>query len=140
MPESKAPESEDRKKEDLERVNQICDILNLRKEFSKPVRLGKKTAGNRPLRITAKSPELLAKTLQSARKLAEHDDASYNMISVKKDMTPLERKERRHPVKIMNEKKEGVRREGEKTKWVIRSGKVINMERRTPQEQEQEGD
>ena len=65
-------------------MNQICEILEVGKEFSKPVRIGKKTAGSRPLHITAKTPEHLAKTLQSARKLAKHDDASYNMINIKR--------------------------------------------------------
>ena len=74
MPESKAPEPEDRKKEDLERVNQICEILEVGKEFGKPVRIGKKTAGSRPLCITAKYSEHLTKSLRSARNLAEHDD------------------------------------------------------------------
>ena len=62
------------------------------------------------------------------------------MISVKKDMTLLEREERTHLVKIMNGKKAGSEERGEKARWVIRSGKVINMERRTAQEQEEEGE
>ena len=55
-------------------------------------------------------------------------------------MTPLEREEKRHFVKIMNEKKAGLEERGEKAKWVIRNGKVINMERRTAQELEEEGE
>ena len=52
-------------------------------------------------------------------------------------MTPLESEERTHLVKIMNEKKVGSEERGERAKWVIRNGKVINLERRTAQEQEE---
>ena len=53
-----------------------------------------------------------------------------NMISIKKDMSPLEREERRYMVKIMNKKKAGSEERGQRAKCVIRNGKVINVERR----------
>ena len=71
--------------------------------------------------------------LRSGRRLRDHEDTRFQAISVKKDMTFLEREEMRKLVSLRNQKRAETETHGGDEVWVIRRNKVVNVARRRRQ-------
>ncbi len=128
MPESTSEDITIRKEEDQKHLTELCKILEVEHIFVKPVRLGKKTEKNRPLKITASDPSATNDLLRAAKKLANVEDSSiYKKVGINKDMTFLEREERRALVKEKNKKMQEAADRGQHARWIIRNGSLINL-------------
>lgn len=124
LPESDKAEPKDRISEDREQVKGVLDFMEVGGcEFQQPVRLGTKGETPRPLKVRFKQQEDCVRILKSAKKLQGSD------TYISRDMTPLEREERRALVKLKNRRQEESSEKGENAKWAIRRGKVINVAR-----------
>ncbi len=130
IPESSDEDTSTRKTHDLAEVKGLCKALNCEDTFDKPVRLGPKSDKPRPLRVTASNPELVVQILKSARNLPNLDNEGSKKVGLKRDMTFLEREERRVLImernKLMNESKE----KGQNVKWIIKNGAVVKIKAR----------
>lgn len=131
IPESQEAEPENRKADDKRMVNELCESLAVDMSFSNPIRLGKKADKPRPVRITADSTTQVSAMVSAARRIPNLPDETLNKIVAKKDLTPLEREEQKHLLDLKRQKIEESQTKGEEAKWVIRNGKVINIARRT---------
>ena len=128
--ESEETEAENRIKDDKREIETIFQAIEVDAEISNIFRIGKKGENSRPIKIKVRDEEDVDKILKAAKKLNGSD------IYISKDMTPLERQEHRKLVQEKKRKKEESEEKGEKAKWIIRGGKVINTwraERQTAQ-------
>ena len=155
IPESTAEEGQDRKKEDKEKVDQILEEIGVESEPVFMKRLFKKRGkGNNdnssanhnqekkyctPLLLKFNSPvarDDVLKKFVAAKIDAEEDDYEgeeerlYLSVRMKRDMTRQERAEDFALYKEQKGKREQSKNEGDvHAKWVIRSGRVINIGR-----------
>lgn len=130
VPESKSDDSPTRKEEDEALVKTLCkDVLELDVPFSQTTRLGPKKAGHsRPLRITVESKEQHEAVLRQAKNLKNHQD-KYQNLSIRPDLTRLEREEMRELVQEKKQKQAESNQSGDGKIWIIRNWKVINVVR-----------
>lgn len=125
-----------RKLEDKKRVNNtISGGLDCIAEVTQTYRLGAKTSSDskelkpRPLLVKLQNSQQAQNIIKSARKLKEHKDEKFQNITVKKDMTFLEREEMRKLVLLRNQKREETETQRGKEIWVIRRHQVVNIAR-----------
>ena len=117
-------------KEDEDYLNTLCEkVLKVQADFSQVVRLGKKSDTSRPIKVTTRSASDLTSILRATKLLANKGNEEYSSIIIKKDMTPLERDERRALVKLKKQKQMESNRAGIRATWAIRGTRVINVER-----------
>ena len=139
IPESMEEDASDRKEEDMKYMNElgkrVFDLSD--KSFANAIRLGKKSDKPRPLLTTMTDAKTATEVLQGARALGKPENKELK-IAVKRDMTPLERKEQRELVQLRNTKKEESQKQGTGEIWVIRKGEVINIARRNPPQEKEE--
>jgi hypothetical protein len=131
VPESDENEATRRKEADLDFVSKLGTSVfgfNDKDVFRDARRLGKKGDRARPLLTTLDTGRRVGEVLKGAHLLSKSQD--YRNISVKKDMTPLEREEMRKLVKVRNEKREESKQKQTGDVWVIRKGRVVNITRR----------
>lgn len=100
IPESEAEEIEQKKEDDAKEVDKFLEILDLKDiiTLAKPVRLPKSKNPEhinkpKPLRVTATNEEERKIVLQKLKNATEKKKEKLKSIFVKKDMTPLERRE-----------------------------------------------
>jgi hypothetical protein len=132
VPESDATDGEARKKDDLSFMKKMGGkVFDIKQEgvFQNAARLGRKGDNCRPLLTTLDSGKRVGEFLKKARELRAEGNEEYKDISVKRDMTPLERGEMRKLIKLRNEKREQATQEGTGENWVIRKGRVVNVTR-----------
>ena len=67
--------------------------------------------------------------IMRARELGQGEFKEYSKVSVKRDMTPLERDEMRNLVRIRNLKRDETTQKGTGEVWVIRKGRVVDKAR-----------
>ena len=135
--ESTETDPEVRKAEDKKKAEDIVrNGLECTAEIIQTYRLGAKKSGAssadkgpRPLLVKVLDTQQAQETLKLGRKLREHKDKKFHNISIKKDMTFLEREEMRKLVSLRNQKREESHAQGGKEIWVIRRHKVINIAR-----------
>lgn len=133
IPESVSEEATTRKQEDIDGVKELCDsVLEVSVEIKQAKRLGKKADKSRPLLVTLENADQVSNVLKNSRKMSEHSNERIKKVSVKRDMTPLEREQFRKLVKLRNQKREEAERKGEDAQWVIRQNKVVNVTRQRP--------
>ena len=138
IPESKKEDSKERIRDDMEQLKEILQTVEA--SDSEPqhlIRLGPKGTEPRPLKARFKRQEDCWKVLKGTENLRGTD------FFISRDMTPLEREERRALVKLKKEKEAESEAKGEEAKWKIRRGKVINTARkgtRTPREEGEDRD
>ena len=133
IPESASEEAEVRKQDDLTFVSQLGEKVFGFKDpevFKKARRLGQKGDKPRPLLTTVDSSVRVSEVLRQAKELGQEKHKEYKQVSVKKDMTPLEREEQRRLVQLRNQKRDESQKNGSGDIWVIRRGKVINVARK----------
>jgi hypothetical protein len=101
VPESTSTDVEERKEHDRAELETLIKELDLKKEItlSKPVRLSKSKHPDhvnkpRPLRVSVASEEQRRTILQALKNMEEGRKCKLKQIFMKRDMTPLERKER----------------------------------------------
>ena len=125
IPESLSEDTEERKKFDEERVNEVVEYLDIdeKQEKLKPVRLGKKTGvpEERPrlMKVTLNNTRTRMRVLSNAKKLCSTKEKVLSVIYITPDMTP---KEREASKKLREELKKR-RLEGEDV--IIRGGKIV---------------
>ena len=134
LPESKKIIKDEKKAEDVEKINSILSECEINYEPVEITRLGKATKdGDRPTRITFASQAArdasLSKLIKKKVSLLDQDsDSTLLTLGFRKDMTPQERKEDEELYKIIKQKREESKASGDHTaKWVVRSGKVVNL-------------
>ncbi len=130
VPESKNDKNQD--EEDVEFVDNLCkDVLKNDFPYSKIVRLGKKKENHtRPVRITLESRDQHEALLKSAKNLRNFRESQYKEISIRPDLTPLERQDMR--VLVQEKKKKQAESDLNKDGliWIIRNWKVISINRK----------
>ena len=135
--ESTSDDVDDRKLYDLSEADRLLNNeLNIGATVTNPVRLGLKREDSkypRPLRITVNDEEAKWKILKAAKNLAKSGEENYKTVFIKRDMT-MEREQDVDLRRQLAEKKRLATERGETTNWTIRRGKVINLQRRQPQE------
>ena len=128
IPESTSEDTDIRKEEDLRHVTELCKILNVENNFGKLIRLGKKTEKDRPLKIVASDSSTANDLLRAAKNLANVDESSiYKKVGINRDLTFLEREERRALVREKIKKMKEAVEKGQEAKWIIRNGALINL-------------
>jgi hypothetical protein len=140
IPEPSGTENHDRKREDSDKAGQI---LNEIETEHKPVdirRLGNYQAGTerpRPLRLSFLTQgarddviQAVRKAKKDANKKGETGGKLCLSVSVRKDLTPTERKEEDALFKELKEKQQQSQEAGdESAKWIRKNGKVVNVGR-----------
>ena len=105
------------------------DVLYLDVPFSQTTRLGAKKAGHcRPLKITVESKEQHEAVLRRAKKMKNHQ-GKYQNLSIRPDLTPLEREEMKELVQEKKQKQAESNQNRDRKIWIIREWKVINVAR-----------
>ena len=139
--ESEKEDAQERKQEDMTRMIKLGrDIFDVPSAaFTNAIRLGKKGDKPRPLLTVMDNPGTATKILQGARQLGKPEHKSLK-ISVKRDMTPIEREEQKKLLLLRNEKREESSKNGTREIWVVRNNKVINIQRREHKPRDGEGD
>ena len=127
--ESEKAEPNERKEDDERAFSTLCQELEVDASPKSIVRLGKKSDTARPMKVTLRNTEDVKNILSAAKKLAKTVNPLLVNVSLKKDQTPLEREERRKLVAVRKEKQAESDNSGQKAKWVIRKGAVINVQR-----------
>ena len=147
LPESKKINKDDKKGEDAEKIKNILEECDINHEPVEITRLGKASKdGDRPTRITfasqAARDTTLSKCIKKKCSLLDQDSDSILLtLGFRKDMTPQERKEDEELYKIIKQKREESKASGDHTaRWVVRSGKVVNLiEWKAARREEEEG-
>lgn len=122
--ESTSVVSEERVKHDEEYVTDLlkatkCDKLTVKKVF----RLGPKADNDRPMKVIFDTEASRTTLLKSCRHLKGNE--KYNGVNVSKDLTFLERKERKSLDMERKRKQAESDEEGKTERWIIVRGKVI---------------
>ena len=106
--------------------------------MSDTVRLGEKKEGrNRPLRVKLSDEAEMRRVLRQAKNLARAEDELLKEIFIRKDMTPMERKEDYELRKRLKTKREESSQTGDGIRWIIRRGDIVNA---TPQRRSSKSD
>lgn len=119
-----------RKEADLSFFKNLCSQgleLNAEVECQKIVRLGKKGADKRPMKVTLGNSDQVTHVLKAAKNLGTKTDLKH--ISISRDRTPLEREESRALVKLRETKQAESDKKQEKARWIIRGKRVVNAHR-----------
>ena len=135
--ESTSSDPEVRKEEDKKNTVDITrNGLGCNVEISHTRRLGAKdmdtTSGKkvpRPLLVKVQDQRQAQEMLRSGRRLRDHEDTRFQAISVRKDVTFLEREEMRKLVSLRNQKRAETETHGGDEVWMIRRNKVVNIAR-----------
>jgi hypothetical protein len=124
--ESANQDPEQRKAEDIVKVNEICNLLNVQIDIIQATRIGKKADNRtRPLKITLQSSHQVESLTKASRKLKDCGRPEYKDVAIKNDMTPLEREEMKRLLRIRDQRREESRAAGENTNWIIRNWEVV---------------
>jgi ribosomal protein L17 len=132
-------EAETRKQADTDYITQLGEKVFGFTEpgsFTVARRLGKRVEGGacRPLLTKMASSEQVKTTLKKAKELGRFEE--YKKVTVKKDMTPLEREQMRRLVKMRNQRREETKQKESGEVWVVRNGRVVDIARKhTPKEE-----
>ena len=133
IPESDAEAAEDRIKYDSEQVESVLNsVFDIDDEdlFSKTRRLGKKkddAKNPRPIITTFESSETVNFILRNGRKLGSDENVDHKGVSVKKDMTPLERENHKKLLAIRDQKRAETKQKGTEEIWAIRGSRVVDV-------------
>ena len=134
VPESVREDPQARMEEDYSVIQDLCNhALQLHVEFTKVVRLGKLDERARPLRASCESEKQVFDILKASRKLKENQ--TYSNIIIKRDQTPLERKQVKELLQERDRRSREASQRGEEANWSLRGGKIINTQRRLPTEE-----
>ena len=129
--ESKNENPESRKNEDESFINKLFkDVLNVEIPCNKATRLGAKQESQaRPLRITVETQEQHESILKNAKNLRNHKEGPYANVSIRPDLTFLERQEMRELVKEKKRKQLESNQSQDGKIWIIRNWKIVNVTR-----------
>lgn len=138
IPESEKPEASDRMAEDNAFLKSVCiKALGIQVDITASRRLRSNQSNDnktkRPLLVTVKDHTQVGHILKDARKLRDCEE--FKQVYVKRDSTPLERVEMRRLISERDQKREETKSKGGSENWVIRSGKVVNLARRSREDQ-----
>ena len=128
IPESSCEDSDDRKKQDVERVLSVLETeLKIKASVSSPTRLGRRNDNGkpRPLRLKVESEMAKNEILKVAKNLAIAKEDDTRKIYISRDMTPLEREQDKELRKELAEKRKEALDKGEQGRWIIRRGRVM---------------
>jgi hypothetical protein len=134
VPMSNSDIASERKDHDAAFFERLCrDGLGIQVETSQLVRLGRKDDAMRPLRITLIQEADVVKVLKAKKKLNGNDQ--YKAISIKKDLTPLERQERKKLMSLREAKQRESDENQEQVQWEIRGDRLVKTKRRVTAEE-----
>ena len=117
----------------------ICqEGMNLEADVIDTIRLGEKKEGrSRPLRVKLADESTMKRVLRQAKNLARAEDILLQNTFIRRDMTPLERKEDYELRTQLKQKREESRQKNDGIRWIIRKGKVVDV---TPQRRPSESE
>lgn len=137
-----------RKEEDIKKLEEICSkglevditVKQVKRlgKFEKDLPDGERKP--RPVLAALGSQQNVVDALKASKKLTTHTDRKFHAVSIKKDMTPLEREEMRNLVKLRDAKRAESKRKGERANWVIRGKNIINTERKEEPQVHKDGE
>ena len=133
VPESAEEENVNRVKDDVESVRKVLKSIDADVPLDKVLRLGERDSESeavRPVMIKTKSVTDNKKVLSKASRLQKSEDTKN--IYINRDMTPLERAQRKKLVDLRKEKVNMSKTLGEEVSWVIRRGQVVKGRRPEP--------
>lgn len=134
VPVSNSDDAQTRKSDDTIFVKKACSqALGIEVEIASCKRLHSQSQGSegknkKPLLVTLKDGTQVDSVLREARKLK--DNETFKGVFIKKDCTPLERAEMKKLVEERDQKREATREKKGTETWVIRNGRVVNVNRR----------
>ena len=124
IPESGKQEADERRNDDTELVKKILSSIGIHTHIANVTRLGMKEENpNRPVRVKVATDCDQSKILKAASKLS--DIPEYRNVHINRDMTPLERVQRKKLLEEKKKKTEESTQRGENTVWVIRGNRVV---------------
>ena len=128
VPESQSKDRDNRKTHDKVHFQTICqEGLDMDVDVSDTVRLGEKKEGrNRPLCVKLSDEAEMRRVLRQAKNLARAEDELLKEIFIRKDMTPMERKEDYELRKRLKTIREESSQNGDGIRWIIRRGDIVN--------------
>lgn len=154
LPESKDTQEEKKRQNDNHRVLDILSSVGAKGEPTDIRRLKTKDSEKRPIKIErpirisfqsqAARDEALKHLIRAKKELQKSentdDDNILKIISVRKDMTPIERQIDEELYKEVIRKREQSKQAGDdNAKWVVRNGKVVDVRRRLARREVDEG-
>ena len=125
IPESTSDDPEERKQHDSSKVEEVLDYLDIassqENEALKPIRLGRKTDGDKPrlMRVTVESTVIKKDVLSKARSLRNSRDENLSKVFISPDLTPKEREVN----KKLRDELRTRRNNGDNV--MIRNGKIV---------------
>jgi hypothetical protein len=112
--------------------------MNLEADVIDTIRLGEKKEGrSRPLRVKLADESTMKRVLRQAKNLARAEDTLLQNTFIRRDMTPLERKEDYELRTQLKQRREESRQQNDGIRWIIRKGKVVDV---TPQRRPSESE
>ena len=124
--------TDERKLHDMAEVTELVSSeMNISTVLSDPVRLGPKLENMkwpRPLRVTVDSESSKWKILKESKNLTGSRKESFRTIYIKRDMTPLERDHDRKLRKQLLNRRGQSTDSGDNRKWIIRKGKIVEVQ------------
>ena len=134
LPENQNKTADQNKAEDIKSVDKILEETGVQTKPKDIRRLGqaKRDGKDRPLRIIFESEKERDETMFGIIKISkekkENDDRLGSSLSVRKDLTKIEREEENKLFTELKRRREESQASGdEKAKWVTRRGKVVNI-------------
>ena len=134
LPEDQNKTTDQNKAEDIKSVDKILEETGVKTKPKDIRRLGKaKTDGkDRPLRIIFESEkerdETMFGIINISKEKKERDDRLCSSLSVRRDLTKVEREEENNLFAELKRRKEESQASGDdKAKWVMRRGKIMNI-------------
>jgi hypothetical protein len=147
VPESASKDSQENRKENITKAEQILTEAGLTHKPTDTRRLGNfvpNAARPRPLRVSFSTQAARDEALQAFRKTRselrnegqEENRSLLASISVRKDLTPTERKEEEVLYRQLREKQEESKAAGDdNARWIRKNGKIMNIGRYPPKHQ-----
>lgn len=133
MPESESDDTEERKKNDVQKVKQLCSqVLNVPDvPIIDAIRLGKRSSDDedndkpRPLQVVFSSQQNKTKVLKASGALKSHN-GEFEGVQVREDRTPFQRDLMRYLVKELKEKQKASDKEKEDVVWKIKGYRLVD--------------
>ena len=123
--ESNDEDPQQRKQEDIVKLQDIMKKIDIIASVQNPVRMGPRKESNkypRPLRVTVDDEKTKWKILKEAKNLKE--EGKENQLYIRRDMTVMEREQEAQLRKELREKRLREEAEGGQARWIIWKGKV----------------
>ena len=129
IPESTPDDGSNRRMHDQVHFQTICqEGMDLKADATDTIRLGEKKEGrSRPLRVKLADEATMIRVLLLAKNLARAEDILLHNTFIRRDRTPLERKEDYELSTELKQRREESKKKNDGIRWIIRKGKIVDV-------------